>query len=131
MGNQGEKITLGLIQHGQFLISRFQLLRSIGHHGFQASVLVRQIGLQPLDFQMGIDARQNFIQLKRFVDVIHPARLKCLELVRRGAVSTDKDNRNVTGDFPRLKLGANFKAIHLRHSHVQQNQIWRTPDGGG
>ena len=48
-----------------------------------------------------------------------------MRFLGRVGMGGDKHHGNVAGGFIRLELGADFKAIHAWHHHIEQHQVRR------
>ena len=72
---------------------------------------------------MRVDPREQFMGVERFGDVIHRTQLETLDDVGGVSLRREKDDRDLAPLLGGLELAAGFKAVHLRHHHVQQDQV--------
>ena len=98
--------------------------------GFQLGILLRQILspggqllLQPVQVQVVLDARQQFLALNRFGDVVHRTETKSLDFVGGVVQCGHEDHRDFGGPRIGFHAPANLEAVRFRHAHVQKHQI--------
>ena len=77
----------------------------------------------------GIDPCFEVVEVDRFGDVINRARDHTLSAGITGITGCYQNNGNTGRLWLRFELAAGFNAIHLRHHHIQQNQIRFLRDG--
>ena len=71
--------------------------------------------------QHGGDAQQQFPEMKRLGQVIVPAGFQAADAVFGGALDGKKQHRRVQAVAAQFLAG--LEPVHLRHHHVQQNQV--------
>ena len=132
----GQVVGFELVQDLEEAIGRSQRrLQAVGDGvpvGLQLGVLQRQVLalgeqllLQPVQLQMMLDARQQLLALDRFGDVVDRAEAEALDLVGGIVHRGHEDDRDVGGARIALEPAADFEAVHLRHAHVEQDEVRR------
>jgi len=79
---------------------------------------------------MGIDASNDFLDLKWLRYVIDAACLKCTHLVFDIAKGTDENNRNIFGVRATLDLLSYLVTTHIQHMDVENDEIRGTRING-
>ncbi len=73
--------------------------------------------------QLGTDARLHDGQADGLGDIIHRSQLKATGLIGHIAFAGDENHRNIPRRLVCLQMAAHLVTIHVRHHHIQQNQI--------
>src|SRR5512147_3122807 len=83
-----------------------------------------------LQGKLGLDPGKHDRPGKRLVDIVDSADLKSILLVDGVGLSGEEDHRDVAGHRIGLQPAADLIAVHARHHHVEQDQIWLLRGGG-
>ncbi len=86
---------------------------------FQFIPLLLHFGIQPMNGQMGVDAGDYLLWLKRFGDIINCAKLQSAHLVSGFIKSGKKNHRNFSGVRICFQPSAYFKSVDSRHHDIQ------------
>ena len=78
---------------------------------------------QVVERQMRFHPRQQFVRAERLGDIVDGAELEAAHDVRRLGLGRQEDDRNFTPRGRSLDALACFKAVHLRHHDVEEDQI--------
>ena len=102
--------------------ARFCFL-SLANLFLQLGILGFELLLQALDIEVVAHASENFVNLKRFGDVVHPTHFKSVNFIGGIVEGTDKNHRNIASVGRCFQPPTHFVAIHFRHSNIEQNQV--------
>ena len=78
---------------------------------------------QHLQAHQALDPRHKLRVVDRFVEEVVRARLEALDAIRDLVERGNHDDGNVMGARIGLQPPADFETVHLRHHHVQQDDI--------
>src|ERR1051325_2592380 len=81
---------------------------------------------QKLSFEqlhLRADAREHFGRLERLRDEVDAARFEAFQFLRDLFERGDEHDRNRGSAGARLEMRAHFVAVHLRHLHVEKNDV--------
>ncbi len=79
---------------------------------------------QPLDGEMGIDARDHLFPFDRLRDEIHRARFEAPYTILRVIECRHEDHGGVTGVRIGFEAAAGLVAVEARHDHIEQHDQW-------
>ena len=107
-----------------------QAMRDGVRVGFQFLVHLRQVFalgqqflLQVVQLDMMLDARQQFLALDRLGDVVDGTEPEAFDFVGGIVQRRHEDHRQGRGARVALEPAADFETVHLRHRHVEQDQV--------
>src|SRR5215813_5401989 len=96
----------------------------------ELGILLGEPAAQPVDHDMGVHARHEFVGIERLGHVVHRPRLEASDDVRGLRPGGEEDDGDVPPCFRGLDAAAGFDAIEAGHADVEENQVRANPPQG-
>ena len=89
----------------------------------QAGRLLFELDPQSPQFQLRLNAGEQFLDLERLRNEVHRPQLQALYPLDHFRDRTEENDGEVASLRPRLELPINLEPAHARHADVQENQL--------
>ncbi len=89
----------------------------------EPALQVDQLAVDLHETELRLDARQGFIEIDGFRDIVDRADAEALDLALLGGAGGDENDRDGLRLEVRLQPLAHFNAVHFRHHDIEENQI--------
>ncbi len=89
----------------------------------QLVALLLNLAVQPVDGEVGVDARDDLLGLKGLGNIVHRSQLQALHLVGGLVQGRQENDRDRARGGVRLEPAAHLEAVDPRHHDVQKNQF--------